>query len=71
MVDDGADMFIVSCDYDFAASAILAAVGAGLNSISLCAEDINAGTLGIGLKRFPTSILAAEQGATMAEWAVK
>lgn len=71
LVDDGADMLIVSCDYDFGAPAALAAESAGLNSFFLCAEDIKAGIQGVGPNSFSASILASVQGATMAEWAVK
>ena len=71
MVDDGADMLIVSCDYDFGAPAALAAEGAGLNSFFLCAEDIKAGIQGVGPNSFSASVLAAVQGATMAEWSMQ
>ena len=71
MVDDGADMLIVSCDYDFGAPAALAAEGAGLNSFFLCAEDIKAGIQGVGPNSFSASVLAAVQGATMAEWSTQ
>lgn len=68
LIDEGADMLIVSCDYDFGAPAALAAEGAGLNSFFLCAEDIKAGIQGVGPYSFSASVLAAVQGATMAEW---
>lgn len=71
MVDDGADMLIVSCDYDFGAPAALAAESAGINSFFLCAEDIKAGIQGVGPNSFSASVLAAVQGATMAEWSIK
>lgn len=71
LIDEGADMLIVSCDYDFGAPAALAAEGAGLNSFFLCAEDIKAGIQGVGPNSFSASVLAAVQGATMAEWSIK
>lgn len=70
MVDEGADMLIVSCDYDFGAPAALAAESAGLNSFFLCAEDIKAGIQGVGPNSFSASVLAAVQGATVAEWSI-
>jgi branched-chain amino acid transport system substrate-binding protein len=69
VIDKGADLVIVSCDYDFGAPAALAAEGAGKVSFFLCAESIKAGIQGVGPNSFSASVLAAVQGATMAEWA--
>ncbi len=68
VLDQGADMVVVSCDYDFGAPAALAAQAAGKISFFLCAESIKAGIQGVGPFSFSASILAAVQGATMAEW---
>lgn len=68
LIDEGADMLVVSCDYDFGAPAALAAEAEGINSFFLCAEDIKAGIQGVGPNSFSASVLAAVQGATMAEW---
>ena len=69
VLDKGADLVIVSCDYDFGSPAALAAEGAGKVSFFLCAESIKAGIQGVGPHSFSASVLAAVQGATMAEWA--
>ncbi|PIE13997.1 MAG: branched-chain amino acid ABC transporter substrate-binding protein [Rhodobacterales bacterium] len=69
LVDQGADMLVVSCDYDFGAPAALVAESEGLNSFFLCAEDIKAGIHGVGPNSFSASVLAAVQGATIGEWA--
>ncbi len=69
VIDAGADMVVVSCDYDFGSPAALAAESAGLPSFFLCAESIKAGIQGVGPNAFSASVLAAVQGATMAEWA--
>jgi branched-chain amino acid transport system substrate-binding protein len=69
VLDKGADLVVVSCDYDFGAPAALAAEGAGKVSFFLCAESIKAGIQGVGPHSFSASVLAAVQGATMAEWA--
>ena len=69
VIDKGADLVVVSCDYDFGAPAALAAEAAGKVSFFLCAESIKAGIQGVGPHSFSASILAAVQGATMAEWA--
>lgn len=69
VLSEGADMMVVSCDYDFGAPAALAAEKAGKVSFFLCAEDVKAGIQGVGRHSFSGSVLAAVQGATMAEWA--
>lgn len=69
VLDKGADLVIVSCDYDFGSPAALAAESAGKVSFFLCAESIKAGIQGVGPHSFSASVLAAVQGATMAEWA--
>lgn len=69
VLDQGAEMMVVSCDYDFGAPAALVAEGEGINSFFLCAEDVKAGIQGVGPNSFSSSVLASVQGATMAEWA--
>lgn len=69
VIDKGADLVVVSCDYDFGSPAALAAESAGKVSFFLCAESVKAGIQGVGPYSFSASILAAVQGATMAEWA--
>lgn len=68
-LDQGAELLVVSCDYDFGAPAALEAQKRGKVSFFLCAEDIKAGIQGVGKNAFSASVLAAVQGATMAEWA--
>jgi branched-chain amino acid transport system substrate-binding protein len=68
VIDEGADMMVVSCDYDFGAPAALSAEAEGMVSFFLCAEDVKAGIQGVGPHSFSGSVLAAVQGATMAEW---
>ena len=64
----GADLVVVSCDYDFGSPAALTAESSGKVSFFLCAESIKAGIQGVGPFSFSASVLAAVQGATMAEW---
>ncbi len=71
VIDEGADLVVVSCDYDFGAPAALTAEDVGLVSFFLCAESIKAGIQGVGKHSFSASVLAAVQGATMVEWAFK
>jgi branched-chain amino acid transport system substrate-binding protein len=68
VLDAGADLVVVSCDYDFGSPAALEAQKKGKVSFFLCAEDVKAGVQGVGKNAFSSSVLAAVQGATMAEW---
>lgn len=68
---EGAQMVAVDCDYDFGAPAALAAQNANKISIFLCAESVLAGIQGVGPASFSSSVLAAVQGATLAEWGSK
>ena len=69
VVDQGADLVVVSCDYDFGSPAALAAESSGKVSFFLCAESIKAGIQGVGPHSFSASVLAPVQGAAMAQWA--
>ncbi|MGY3453965.1 ABC transporter substrate-binding protein [Bradyrhizobium sp. USDA 4353] len=69
VLDQGADLVVVSCDYDFGAPAALQAQAAGKVSFFLCAESVKAGIQGVGPFAFSASVLAAVQGASMSEWA--
>ncbi len=69
VIEAGADMVVVSCDYDFGAPAALMAEAQNKISFFLCAESVRAGIQGVGPHSFSASVLAAVQGATMAEWA--
>ncbi len=71
VLNQGAQIVAVDCDYDFGAPAALHAQNAGKISIFLCAESVLAGIQGIGKASFSASVLAAVQGATIAEWGWK
>jgi len=68
VIDQGAVLVVATCDYDYGAPAAGVAQDNDLISFFLCAEDIKAGIEGIGPYSFSASVLAAVQGATMAEW---
>ncbi|NRP75628.1 hypothetical protein ILFOPFJJ_06551 [Ensifer psoraleae] len=68
VIDQGADLVVVSCDYDQGAPAALAAVSAGKLAFSLCAGDPKMGIEGVGRQAFTTSHAAQTQGAVMADW---
>ncbi len=64
----GAEMLLVSCDYDMGAPAALAAENAGKVSIFVCAADPKAGVQGIGPHSFSAYAAAFTEGATIGEW---
>jgi len=68
VIEAGADLVVVSCDYDFGAPAALMAEANGKISFFLCAESVRAGIQGVGPLSFSASVLAPVQGATMVEW---
>jgi branched-chain amino acid transport system substrate-binding protein len=71
MVDQGAELMFVSCDYDFGAPAALQGQKAGIITVFICASDPKAGVAGVGPLSFTANNAAQTEGATLAEWAVK
>ncbi|MGH0349018.1 ABC transporter substrate-binding protein [Sinorhizobium meliloti] len=69
IVDQGADIVVVSGDYDYGSPAAAAAQRAGRLSVFLGAEDPKAGVQGAGAYAFTSSVAAQVQGATIAGWA--
>jgi branched-chain amino acid transport system substrate-binding protein len=71
MIDQGAELLVVSCDYDFGAPAALKGEAAGIITVFICAADPKAGVVGVGPLSFSAGLSAQGEGATMAEWAAK
>lgn len=71
VIQKGADIVVVTCDYDMGAPAALEAARAGKLAWSLCAEDAKMGVQGVGPMTFTASGAAQLQGATLAEWSYK
>ncbi len=69
MVDAGADIVIVSGDYDQGSPAAAAVQRAGKLSVFLAAEDPKAGIQGAGPYAFTSSVASQVQGASIAGWA--
>lgn len=65
VIDQGADLVVVPCDYDLGAAAAATAQRAGLISMFLCAEDAKAGVQGAGTFAFTSSGAAQIQGASV------
>ncbi|XWN31250.1 MAG: ABC transporter substrate-binding protein [Devosia sp.] len=68
LIDEGADLLLVSADYDFGAPAALQAQGADVISVFLGASDPKAGVLGVGPFSFTANNAAQLEGAIMGEW---
>ncbi len=68
LVSLGADLLVVSADYDFGAPAALAADAAGKIAISLAAGDPKMGVQGVGPYSFTMGNAAQTEGIIMAEW---
>jgi branched-chain amino acid transport system substrate-binding protein len=68
LIDEGADLLIVSCDYDYGAPAALQAQKAGVISVFLCASDPKAGVLGVGPFSFTSNNAGQLEGAVMGDW---
>ena len=69
VIDKGAAMVVVTCDYDFGSAAASVADSAGLIAFSTCAGDPKFGPSGIGPNAFTMATGAPGQAAAMAEWA--
>lgn len=68
VLDQGAQMVFVTCDYDFGGGAASAANSRKIIAFSSCAADPKFGVQGIGPFAFTMSIGTPGQGALMAEW---
>ena len=68
VLDQGAQMILVTCDYDFGGGAASVANARGIIAFSSCAADPKFGVQGIGPYAFTMSIGTPGQGALMAEW---
>jgi branched-chain amino acid transport system substrate-binding protein len=71
LIEQGADIILTSCDFDYGGSAALVAQKAGLVSISLCASSPKFGVQGIGDKAFTFSPSVGNQAAVLATFAIQ
>ncbi|MEQ9813723.1 MAG: ABC transporter substrate-binding protein [Azospirillaceae bacterium] len=68
VLGQGAELVIVTCDFDFGAPAALVAQSQGVLTFSTCAADPKFGIQGIGDLAFTMATATAGQGALLAEW---
>ncbi len=69
VLEQGAQLLIVTCDFDFGSAAAITAQSRGVLSFSLCAGDPKFGVQGIGDLAFTMGTGTPGEGAIMAEWA--
>lgn len=69
VIDKGAAMVVVTCDYDYGGAAASVADGANLIAFSTCAGDPKFGPSGIGPNAFTMSTGSPGQAVALAEWA--
>jgi len=69
LIDDGADLIVAPCDFDFGGPASREAQSAGLVGISTCASDPLYSSWSLGDKQFTLSMWNTTMGATAADYA--
>jgi len=71
LIEQGADMIIAPCDFDFGGAASREAQKAGLVGISTCASSPLYGSAALGDKQFTASMWNTTMGAAAAEYAIE
>ncbi len=69
VMDKGASLVVVTCDYDYGSAAANIAYAKGLITFATCAGDPKFGPNGIGPNAYTMSTSSVGEGALMAEWA--
>lgn len=71
LIDNGADLIVAPCDFDFGGPASRAAQEAGLVGLSTCASDPLYSSWTLGDKQFTLSMWNTTMGAVAADFATK
>ncbi len=71
LIDNGADLIVAPCDFDFGGPASRAAQEAGLVGVSTCASDPLYSSWTLGDKQFTLSMWNTTMGAVAADFAFK
>jgi branched-chain amino acid transport system substrate-binding protein len=69
LIDQGAELIVAPCDFDFGGPASREAQNAGIVGISMCASDPLYSSWSLGDKQFTLSMWNTTMGATAAEYA--
>jgi branched-chain amino acid transport system substrate-binding protein len=71
VISEGAEIVLVSCDYNAGSPAALAAVSEGVLTFSVCAGSYQFGPQGIGPLAFTIGTPGQTEAAASAEWGIK
>jgi branched-chain amino acid transport system substrate-binding protein len=71
LIDQGAQLIVAPCDFDFGGPASREAQNAGIVGISMCASDPLYSSWSLGDKQFTLSMWNTTMGATAADYAFK
>jgi branched-chain amino acid transport system substrate-binding protein len=71
VISEGAEIVLVSCDYNAGSPAALAAVAEGVLTFSVCAGSYQFGPQGIGPLAFTIGTPGQTEAAASAEWGIK
>lgn len=71
VLDQGAQLLIVSCDYDFGSGAAIVGQAKGVVTFSTCAASPKFGVQGIGNLAYTAGTATIGEGALLADWATK
>ena len=71
LIDQGAELIVAPCDFDFGGPASREAQAAGIVGISMCASDPLYSSWSLGDKQFTLSMWNTTMGATAADYAFK
>ncbi len=69
VIDRGASLVVVTCDYDYGAAAANIANASGLIAFSTCAGDPKFGPSGIGPNAYTMATSSPDEAEVIAEWA--
>lgn len=71
LIDQGADLIVTTCDFDFGGPAALVADDAGLVAIAPCSSEVKFGPAGLGDLSFSMGTPNITEGAVMAKFAIE
>jgi len=71
LISEGAEIMVVSCDFNYGSPAALVAQREGMVSFTLCATSPKFGVQGIGDKAYDVNVSGGNIGAVMAAYAMK
>jgi branched-chain amino acid transport system substrate-binding protein len=71
VINEGAEILVVSCEFDFGSPAAAVAQANNMIALTLCAASPKFGVQGIGPLAYSANIAANAEGGLLAEWAAE